>query len=177
MTTKLDNEFQKALGEEKLNIADAIANKLRDGCLNLIQDMLNKVIEANAKLVDNSKYNQANSHFYYGNVIYNYDNFNLSECKSKDIPPLDESLVPDLQKYLKLRQQVDDDMALFKSCICNYLADAEYLQMYDLLPERYWKLRDSYGHYKCCEEGDLDNPNFKTANDIFNKYIVYGALA
>lgn len=178
--TPLDNEFQKALGEEKLNIAKRIANQLQVGCLTIIQDIANKVISANAKLVDNSKYTAARTEFYYNNKVYKLDYLNPQDYNAKndsEIPPLDASLVPDFQKYLKLRQQVDDDMTLFKSCICNYLADAEYLQMYDLLPERYWKLKDSYARCKCCEEGDLTNTNYKTANDIFNKYIAYGALA
>ena len=178
--TPLDNEFQKALGEEKLKIAKKIADELQIGCLTIIQDIANKVISANAKLVDNSKYTVAGGEFYYNNKLYVYDNFNIQEYNAtRDFacPPLDASLVPDFQKYLKLRQQVDDDIPLFKSCICNYLADSEYLQLYDLLPERYWKLKDSYARYKCCEEGDLTNINYKTANDIFNKYIAYGALA
>lgn len=178
--TPLDNEFQKALGEEKLNIANRIATQLQIGCLTIIQDIVQQIIHANAKLADKSKYPASTSGFYYNDKIYELDFLNTQDYNAKNglgFPPLDASLVPDFQKYLKLRQQVDDDMTLFKSCICNYLADAEYLQMYDLLPERYWKLKDSYARYKCCEEGDLTNTNYKTANDIFNKYIAYGALA
>lgn len=178
--TPLDNEFQKALGEKKLKIAKRIADELQIGCLTIIQDIVQQIIHANAKLADKSKYTASTSGFYYNDKIYKLDYLHPQDYNAKNdwgIPPLDASLVPDFQKYLKLRQQVDDDMTLFKSCICNYLADAEYLQMYDLLPERYWKLNDSYAHYKCCEEGDLTNINYKTANDIFNKYIAYGALA
>ena len=38
--TPLDNEFQKALGEEKLRIAKQIADRLQVGCLTIIQDIL-----------------------------------------------------------------------------------------------------------------------------------------
>ena len=63
--TPLDNEFQKALGEEKLNIAKKIADELQIGCLTIIQDIVQQIIHANTKLADKAKYTASTSGFYY----------------------------------------------------------------------------------------------------------------
>ena len=102
--TPLDNEFQKALGEEKLNIAKQIANELQIGCLTIIQDIVQQIIHANAKLADKSKYTASTSGFYYNDKIYKLDYLHPQDYNAKNdwgFPPLDASLVPDLQKYLK----------------------------------------------------------------------------